>query len=253
MRGIIIIVIGVIPLITRSQNRFTIQGRLNKLNDSTKVYLQYPDTSGFAFKAVDSTLIINDQFSFILKNNVPEKVFLTINHKNIASPPTDDSYQLPVYLMSSNSSLLVVSNTNNIKDAMVTGSKNNKDYTTYHNLLKPLEKESQALLAKFKARGDGALKDTLFMKELISQRDIQNKGFLDLALQFMRKNYDSYVALEILQSSFVHGFLNHNIAESEFDKFSLELKKTNLGKWISQAIINSKIEPRGDGPRVGNN
>ncbi|MGY0037415.1 DUF4369 domain-containing protein [Pedobacter sp. NJ-S-72] len=249
MRAIIVILICVIPLVTRAQNRVTIQGRLNKLSDSTKVYLQYPDTSGLIFKAIDSTLIINGQFSFLLKNNVPEVVFLTIRRKSITSPPADDSDQLAVYLMSSSSPLLVVSNTHNIKDATVIGSKNNTDVVNYNNLVKPLQKDSQALLAKFKARGPDAIKDTLFMKELISERDIQNKRYLDLALLFIRRNYNSYCALGILQSCFLQGVIDHNIAESEFSKFSYELKKTNLGKQISKAIINSKIEPRGEGPR----
>lgn len=249
MRAIIVILICAIPLITRSQNSITIQGRMNKLNDSTKVYLQYPDTSGLIFSAIDSTLIINGQFSFVLKNKVPEKVFLTIPRKSITSTPADDSNQLPLYLIFSNLSISVVSNTNHIKDAIVIGSKTNGDYTAYNNLLKPHEKESQALLTKFKARGPNAIKDTLFMKELISQRDIQNKNYLDLAIQFMRRNYNSYFALEILQSCFLNGLINHNIAESEFNKFPLELRTTNLGKQVSKAIINSKIEPRGDGPR----
>ncbi|KIO78709.1 hypothetical protein TH53_02170 [Pedobacter lusitanus] len=234
------------------QNSITIQGKLAKHNGPAKVYLSYPDTSGIIFKITDSTSIINGQFSFILKNDLPPKVFLTVHRRSLNPLQQAEPDQLPVYLIFSNTSIQVLSNTDHIKEAVVIGSKNNSDYTSYLNLLKPLEKESQKLLTKFKMRGPNAIKDTTFMKDLRTQRDAQNKEFLDLALQFIRTNHDSYIALEILQSSLMQGLIDYRMAESELDKFSAELKTTKLGKQISKTITNSKIEPRGDGPRAGN-
>ena len=225
-----------------AQHNITIQGRATKLNHSTKVYLLYPDTSGLFFKTIDSAAIRNHQFSFTLKHNIPEKVLLTVRHKGSATLPTNEPDQLPVYLLFSDSLIQVQLNTGYIKDGVVTGSKNNSVYASYMNLLKPFDKESQRLLAKFKAKGPNATKDTAFMKDLINERDRQNKTFLEVALRFIRTNYDSYIALEILQSSFLQRLIDSGIAELEFDKFSVELKKTKLGKRLSESIMRSKIE-----------
>jgi len=251
MRTIIVILICLMPLAIMAQKSVTIQGRLTKLNDSAKIYLLYPDTTGLVFKIVDSTLVINHQFSFKLKNNLPVKVFLRIYHKSLASSQVEARDELPVYLISSNPIIQVLSNTDHVKEAVVIGSKNNDDCVKYLNMLKPLEKESQRLLAKYKAKGPDANKDTTFMKALIRERDIQNKGFLDLALQFIRSNYDSYFALELLYTSFSQRVIDHKLAEIEFKKFSVELQKTDFGKQLSKAITDSKFEPRGDGPREG--
>eukprot|EP01132_Coremiostelium_polycephalum_P016071 gene16071-19358_t len=226
-----------------AQSSVTIQGRLTKLHDTSKVYLLYPDTTGLIFKIVDSTFVTNDQFSFKLKNNLPVKVFLRIYHKNLASSQVGARDELPIYLISSKPVIQVLSNTDHIKGAVVSGSKNNDDGMKYLNMLKPLEKESQRLLAKYKAKGPDANKDTTFMKALIRERDIQNKGFLDLALQFIRSNYDSYCALEVLYSCFSQRVIDHKIAETEFNKFSVELQRTDFGKQLFKAIIESKVEP----------
>lgn len=250
MRRILVILICLMPLAIMAQNSVTIQGRLTKLNDSEKVYLLYPDTTGLIFKIVDSAFIINSQFSFKLKNNLPVKVFLRIYHKSLPSSQVEARDELPIYLISSNPIIQVLSNTNHINEAVVIGSKNNDDNTKYLNMLKPLEKESQRLLAKYKTKGPDANKDTTFMKALIRERDIQNKGFLDLALRFIRSNYDSYSALELLYTCFSQRVIDHKIAELEFNKFSVELQRTDFGKQLSKAIIASKFEPRGDGPRT---
>lgn len=250
MKKIIVILIGLLsPLLTLAQHHITIQGRATKLNNATKIYLLYPDTSGMIFKIIDSAAVRNHQFSFTLNDNIPEKVLLTIRHKRSTALPANESDQLPVYLLSSGSAIQLQLNTVYIKDAVVTGSKNNSVYASYLEMLKPFDKESQQLLAKFKAKGPNANKDTAFMKDLINERDRQNQTFRQAELRYIRANYDSYIALEILQSSFLQGLIEQRIAEVEFDKFSVELKKTKLGRYLSESIMRSKIELRGDGPR----
>ncbi|PTS93506.1 hypothetical protein DBR11_25200, partial [Pedobacter sp. HMWF019] len=69
--------------------------------------------------------------------------------------------------------------------------------------------------------------------------------------QFIRSNYDSYCALELLYTCFSQRVIDHKLAEIEFKKFSVELQTTDFGKQLSKAIIASKFEPRGDGPREG--
>lgn len=250
MKKIIVILTALLsPLLMLAQHHVTIQGRVAKLNNATKIYLLYPDTSGMIFKIIDSAAVRNHQFSFTLKDNIPEKVLLTIRHKKSTALPANKSDQLPVYLLSSGPVIQLQLNTGYIKDAVVVGSKNNSLYASYLEMLKPYDKQSQQLLAKFKAKGPDANKDTAFMKDLINERNRQNETFREAELRYIRANYDSYIALEILQSCFVQGLMEQRLAEAEFDKFSVELKKTKLGRYLSESIMRSKIELRGDGSR----
>lgn len=232
----IIIALCMLPCTVIAQNKFTIQGKVEQLNVPAKAYLQY--NSGVA-RVVDSALVNNGTFMFIGVMSGISQAQIIIKHEvtvkdpdKIAKPDLFTFYLEPKILM-------LNSITDSVKYAIIKDSKVNDDNERYKALTKSVRKKNEALVAEFKSKGIDQQKEEAYMKTVFTRSEAIKKESAEINKQFYITHLDSYVGL-VAYSNELIGEIDPVITQSEFNKFSVDLRSTDLGKTIADKIALAK-------------
>ncbi|WP_166386758.1 TlpA disulfide reductase family protein [Polaribacter sp. 11A2H] len=223
MKKSIVILCLIIGLIScqKKQSGYIVEADITGLKDSTKVLLFNSNT----WKELDSTIIINNKFTFKGKLNDPTPVGIYISDVSIG-------FWLENKKITINSSKEELLEKNNDFSKIITGSETNKIALRHEKLLKPFRDRQAETYKKFN-------------KKLISEEAYKayRDSITNTSTKFLFENPNNYFSLsEILDYRFD---LKKEKLEDYFSQLPLELKKSSYGK-ILDDFLHIKPVREGD-------
>lgn len=234
MKKIALIAICLLPAAVMAQGKFTINAKVGNLGSPAKAYLQYGSRAN---PIVDSADVIAGKFTFTGPLTAVSQAAIFIKHDTapVARGVVADAFLF--YLEPT--TIQIVSATDSVKHAAVKGSKINEDNEKYKALTKSALDKNAALMTEYYGKTPEQRKDEAYMKTVYSRDEAIRKEINALNKQFYAANLDSYVGLVAYQGTIdLDGDLSGS--EAEFNKFSAEVKATDLGKSIAQTIASAK-------------
>lgn len=236
MKKLLIGAICLLPLASVAQSPFVVAGKVGKLKAPAKAYLSYRSGSTMV---TDSVTLNNGSFEF--KGNAEYPLSATLRVKHDATPVDPDPKKrtpndaVSFYL----DKAVMVTATDSIKHAKLSGSKVNDDNAKYKALLKPIDDQVAVYMKEYGTYTDAQKKDTTFMKPFMAKYNEANKRRDPINKKFIEENYDSYIGLNVFRGTLGYD-PNPVTAEPEFLKYSAALRTSQLGKDIQNAIDGAK-------------
>lgn len=235
MKKIALIAACLLPVAVMAQTpgKFTVTGKVGNLGSPSKAYLYYGPR---AKQIVDSVNIVGGKFAFTGPITEVTQASLRVSHaeptKRGTAPDAISFYLEPAAIQ-------VVSATDSLVKAKITGSKVNDDNTKYKALTKSASDKGAALMAEYRSKSPEERKDEAYMKTVYARDEANRKELDALNKQFYAANLNSYVGLVAYKETMdVDADLKGT--EIAFNKFSAAVKATSLGKSIAQEIESAK-------------
>lgn len=235
MKKTLITAICLLPIAAMSQGKFTIQGKVGNVNAPAKVYLAYRAGST---QITDSAAIVAGKFTFT--GNIAGIAQAQIRLKHDAAP-ADPSKRVAADVFSfylEPKAVELVSATDSVKYAVVKNSKVNDDNTKYKALTKAVNEKGAALMQEYRSKTAEERKDEAYMKTVMDRDDANQKELEAINKAFIEANRSSYVSLVAFRGGLQE--INPAVVEPEFNKFSADIKATELGKNIAGMIAAAK-------------
>lgn len=236
MKKTLIAAICLLPIAAMSQGKFTVQGKVGNLNAPAKAFIAYRVGQN---QVADSAAIVGGKFTFQGPLSGIAQAQIRIKHDNAAVDPAKrvPSDVINFYL-EPNKSVSLVAPQDSIKYASVKGSKLNEDNEKYKSLTKAVNEKGAALMREYRSKTEEQRKDEAYMKTVMSRDDENQKELEAINKSFIEANPNSYVSLVAFRGSLAE--IDVNVVEPQFNKFSAEVRATDLGKNIANMIASAK-------------
>jgi peroxiredoxin len=231
MKKLVLAALAFLPLIVFAQDsKFTIEGTLGTYNAPAKVYLQYrvKDKTN-----TDSVSLKNGKFEFHgTVGSDPVYANLMFNAKGTGLSYND--YKT-VYL---ENGTIVVTGSDLLVNAKITGTKANEDNQRYDLALKPINEAYDALEAKRKAATPERQQSDSFERENNkSEKEIEARESA-LNKKFIQDNPDSYISMVALEMyAYSADYVD---IEPLFNALSPAIKETDAGKKFAERLPKLK-------------
>lgn len=222
MKIIKLLLLIISPVLVKAQSgSFIINGTINQIRNSQKVYLSYHVPG----KTVRDSAVINNG-SFTFNGMITDPVFVRLSI-GLKSPVTDITH---FYI---EKGTITVQSTDSLDKTVLPGSKINDDNKKYQEVLSSSDKEVSEFRVKYGRISGDKQKDKLFMDEFNARRSEIVKKRAKLQESFIKNNPDSFLSLVALQDIIFNAInLNVDFIASRYDGLSVNIRKTNLGKQI---------------------
>ena len=214
------------PFVVMAQQQFSIHGKVSKSNAASLVYLSYETDE---VRIQDSTRVTNGEFWFSGKLGSPVIAVLSLQHKK---EPRDKIRDMLQFFLEP--AKITIATTDSIKRANILGSKLNDENHELSERLKAVEHELTLLMRKY-PYDISRLNDSSYQQaqKQIGLLSVERKKITD---DFIDSHRDSHVALAAFAESYTSFGFDPVPAEKEFMKFSLLLRRSELGKSIEGQI-----------------
>lgn len=233
MKKTMITAICLLPIAAMSQGKFNLQGKVGNLNAPAKAYLSYKLGSN---QILDSAVITGGKFSFKGEFSGITEAQIRVKHDDNARKRNAIFDDLTFYL---EPKVLKLNSDNDlVKYATVKGSKVNDDHTRYKALTKDVNEKIEVLKAEFIGKSPKERMSPAYLETFDSRMGPNRKELTALNKTFIAANPDSYVSLVLFRKEL--GQIDPKITEAEFDKFSADVKATELGRSIVGLISIAK-------------
>ncbi|WP_316812773.1 TlpA disulfide reductase family protein [Pedobacter heparinus] len=236
MKKIMLIVCCLLPVAVMAQRKFTIKGRLNKLDSTAKAYLYY---AAGGEKITDSTNIIAGKFAFSAVLDEITQATISIQHDNAPVKPGIAPDLLVVFLEPGKTLSLRAAG-DSVKYALVKGSKVNRDNAKFKSLTKAVNEKNMALMKEYYSKSPEQRNDEAYMQTVMSRDAEIREEMAALSKQFYTANPDSYISLLVF-GSVMNVDRDPEGTEAQFNNFSSAVKATEMGKAIAQKINAGKV------------
>jgi peroxiredoxin len=242
MKKILFYIIALLPSLAFAQTAsiFTIQGKVGSLNSPVRAYLFYQLGGN---KIIDSADIIQGSFKFTGSVMDPSQALLVVDHKGLGSAFLDEKSLDGLSLYLEKGTFTVVSTTDSIAKAQITGSTVNDGYKKLMDDLTPVIAKAKQLKAEESAV-PAAQQNT---EEFQNAEDVKRKA---LAAQqtaifekFIKENPNNYISLIVLSS--LGPSPDYVVLDGLFNSLSQNLKDTEQGKAIRKGIDGLKATSLG--------
>lgn len=228
MRNYIILLVALSFLFSCSNNTYTINGETDH-ESNLDVFLVKIGNSNLPVM-VDSTIVSQGKFSFTDTISIPEMHYIVFDKQR---------ENLPVILEPGTINLKIYKDS--IRASKISGTKSNKDFTTYKSKTKDFYSELTEIQNEI--RTANFIKDTVLIRDLTTQFESLRTKLLQYEESFIVDNNDSYLSSLILQRMLMNQELEFETIESYFSRFSEVIKKTKSSKEIKNRI-NEVIESK---------
>ncbi|SHF64878.1 TlpA disulfide reductase family protein [Pedobacter caeni] len=236
MKKTLITAICLLPIAAMSQGKFTVQGKVGSLNAPAKAFIAYRVGQN---QVTDSAAIVAGKFTFQGPISGIAQAQIRIKHDNAV---VDPAKRVPAdvinFYLEPNKSIELVAAKDSIKYAAIKGSKLNDDNEKYKLLTKSVNEKGAALMREYRSKTEAERKDEAYMKTVMSRDDENQKELEAINKTFIDANPNSYVSLVAFRGSLSE--IDVNVVEPQFNKFSAEVKATDLGKNIANMIASAK-------------
>ena len=207
------------PFLAKAQtSNYDLKGKIGNLNAPAKAYLLRREKGG---NVTDSVVLANGSFEFKGNINAPTQVLLLLDHSGIGinglGPGAD---VMSLYLENGN---ILVTGTDSVKTAKITGSKLNDDNAKLNAAVKPVFDKAILLNNEYQ-KTPAADRPKLIEK----YKDLQNEQKA-IVKKFIQQNPASFVSLDALRS-FAGPSPNYNEVMPLFSSLSPALQNSDNGK-----------------------
>jgi|GEM_PF-3500630 len=227
---IFLILIISIASCTNKSEGYKIQGHISGVENAKAVLWENKFDSGWT--VIDSTRILNNEFTFEDILSIPKPYYLTIS-----------GVEGDALIIVENSNISLVINKNNLKEMLVTGSVSHKqytDYTTYRN-----SNFDKKIMDLKKTRSiANQTKDSVLIDSINKQIDLINAMLIDNLKSYVRENNASVVAPFIVCNPPERNLLSNSDIRELLDIFDPSIEESNdvkkLESWHA-GILNKTI------------
>lgn len=218
---------------SQAQEDFTIIGKIGKLNNPAKAYLNYVK-GGETF--LDSAEIKEGSFRFNGSVPAPIRAYLLVMHYGEDVYESEQPDVLEFYL---EKGAIRISTTDSIAKATVEGKALNQAYNNYRSSIDPARKKIQALMARYQAADDTQKSDPSFVLELQNEAMEIQKEERASTLAFIKDNNQSFVSLELL-FALLDTEPIADVIEPLFQNLSASLRASEKGKDLVKRVERKK-------------
>jgi peroxiredoxin len=225
MKKLTLLLLAAMPVITFAQEKYVIKGNVANVAAPAKIFLTYTQDGQHV---ADSVAITNGSFQFSGSVNDITNATLLLDHKGIGLMNIDRKKKqdvLTVYLVNGTT---LISGSDSLSKATLTGTKVNLDAQDYRKFMKPVTDAREALYAQYYAtpadkRGSKEFEDYIDKKDdSISTAESKNDSLYVLG------HPDSYMSLQALRG--MGGpYPDYTRLQPQFDKLSAGLKTSKAG------------------------
>jgi peroxiredoxin len=231
-----IVLLLIIPFLSKAQDSFKIEGKINGLGSGKLVYLIY-DAADKQIK--DSTLVRDGHFAFEGKIDFPVYAALFLNKNpyvtKAAKGETIDSFRF--YL---ENSPIVMSANDSLKKIVITGSPGNKLNTELRGMFRDNDKKMASLSKEYEALPEASKKDSLTLDGFIKREKVILNESFDIYLAFAKAHQDSY--LSVIGLSYVAAQPGKGMeTKKAYDHLAPKLKNSPIGKDIPILIASQEL------------
>ncbi|RPD94370.1 DUF4369 domain-containing protein [Aureibaculum marinum] len=193
-----------------NSKEFYINGIIEEIRDSTKVYLKVQKSNKIL--PLDTAYTINNVFKFNGKIDKPEVVGIYI-----------DSLKGEIGLFIQNDSVFIEVNKNNLSDSKIYGSELNNEYLKFVKQSNKILSKTNYLFPLFqKARTEN---DVDKLKNINNQIEQIHKDNIAFTLSYARNNPESYISAFALKSLLKSEYVTKDTIASIYQNFTHEVKK----------------------------
>ncbi|MDP4290044.1 MAG: AhpC/TSA family protein [Bacteroidota bacterium] len=229
MRKVIMVLLFLVPLALMAQKgNFKLEGKIGDLDSPAKAYLVYKSVTGIR---IDSMPIKKGQFNFKGSVSDPTAGVIYINHKGWGRKDPGNE-RFTIYLEQGD---IQITTSDQLSNAIVTGSKLNDEFRKHLLVLKPFEDRRDALVTAFNSLPPEKKKDEAVRLEFKKLSDqIETERYQEY-YTFIKTHADSYLALDMLE---VYGrkYPDHTILIPLFNALSNEVRSTEHGKTFADFL-----------------
>jgi len=232
MKRTLFSILLVLPLAVAAQKSYTITGKIPGLKEPAKVYMA--TVQGDGWMDTDSAEIKNGQFQFTGSLSEPTQAILSVrrSHTPQRRNVTD---QLDLFIENSNITIIA---TDSIKNAKVSGSVIDRESREIEADIKPLLNGINELQDEFgRKNAEGAFVYPLETRKKAGD-SLQKlvAGIRDVRLKFADSHPNSFMGLHTFYYYVLDGKVAPSTSEPLFNRFSAELKSSELGKKTLQKL-----------------
>lgn len=237
MKMWLITLLVVVGATTQAQEKFTVNGKIGKLDKPATIYLSYQHEEQ---NVEDSVVLSQGTFSFSGEVEEPSQARLTLSHDGDGSDKARDWLSFYVH-----EGVIKVNAPDSLKHADIEGSKINADYKKYWQSLKPATSKLIEIVVLKKNTPSEERESESFkgiMEEKESQMEEEKKK---CQISFIKEHPDSYISLVALTE------YTGNIQELElltplFESLSPETKNSPAGKRYAELLKNTRLTEIGN-------
>ncbi|MXV14456.1 TlpA disulfide reductase family protein [Hufsiella ginkgonis] len=231
MKKLILTAALALPVMAMAQETFTVSGKVGTKNAPVKAFISYRVG---ADAVSDSVEIVNGAYKFTGTAPKYTSAFVTVKYPPV--PGADPKKRTPadafqVYL----DKTIILNSADSIKKSTVSGSKVNEENFAFKALLAPANAGMAALNAEYTSKTPEERKNQDFIKSLNDRAGVLNKQTADINKSYWESHTNTYIGLVAFRSAIGYN-INDEVVQPQFDKFTADIKATELGKNISNMI-----------------
>jgi len=237
----IILSLLILPMMATAQKKYTVSGNIANLNEPAKAYLVTLQNN--AWKETDSTDIKQGKFQFTGSVNEPQQVILAVKRTNrgkVESQKDRKDFFLE-------NSMISITGDNSLQDAIVTGSKSDKENSEREAMTKPFTAKIMQLQNEFGKKTAGGTYVKSSKERKVAGDSIQNyvAAIKAINLKFAGNHSDSFMGLYTYNMYVLDSHFEPVKVEPLFDQFSAALKSSPLGLKTKEKIEIGKRRQQG--------
>lgn len=240
MKKLILNIIALLPVMSFAQapaaNKFTVTGKISNLNTPARMYILY---RAGANKVLDSTLLANGSFTLTGSIPSPSNALLILDHKGIGITKLGDSADALEFMLDKGTI-----NVNTAKDSVkygeITGSTLNDEDKYLTQQINYYNNEAKKLNDEVKAAPAATQKSPEYIEKIQARFKVLQTKQHDMLKEFAATHPHSYESLMVLNLMNSEGASAIETDEL-FNKIDQNLRDTEVGKMIRQAIDDAKV------------
>lgn len=225
-----------LPALLMAQESYTVTGKVSAASDKAKVFMQYANNGT---RQLDSAAVVKGEFKFNGQVASPTKGVMIYSPEGLSFGELRGAQKQPetsqLYL---SKGVIKVDASKGFKDAVITGTAINDDFTQYKAFVKPYADQFEALNQQYYAASETQKQDPKFIEGLQKQAGEISEKMEKADAEFINKNPKSWYTLDLLAESVSGENVNEYVAS--YDKLSPELKNSEKGKELAERIQKLK-------------
>lgn len=237
MKKTILFILAAAPALLCAQQKFIIRGRIGAINAPAKVFLSYTENNQ---AVTDSATLKNGAFEFSGQVNDIVMAALTLDYKGAGMQSVNvlNGDRITLFLKQGTT---VVSGSDSLSKAALSGVKENEDYMRFKELMKPAVDASKALMAEYYSAPGDKRSSPEFIAYLQNKQTVINQQEKEVIEKFMAASPDAYIGLQLLIDKINNeSYPDVNDLQAQFSKLSKNLQQSKAGSAYQRRLDGLK-------------
>lgn len=206
---------------------YVINGNAKGVYNGIRVYLKTLDQNNRQID-MDTAVVMNEEFTFEGKVNVPQMCFLSVNSVNGTMPIIVENVEMTIDV-----------NKDNLLESKIEGSKSNEALVAYNNTMMGLNKRRQEISLGLReaAQTSNSEQTAALNKELLDL----NTQMINGPYEFIKNNDNNFYSLILLESLLMRRNADLQKTIDAYEGLDEVLKSTAKGKQLLTMVEDAKL------------